>query len=89
MKHMYNVLMDETYIRDAQMIDTTNLTDDELFNLDFSAPETEDLCHDIEPRHLVATIAAESEDEAIDEAAKACRYDRRVLYAEEIVMPES
>ncbi len=80
----YNVCMDPAYVRDAQMIDTSGLTDDELENLDFSSEETEDLCHDIEPYSFIGTFIAGTEEEAVRIAAKEKRYDPRVLFAEEV-----
>ena len=87
MKELFNVFMDPYYIRDAQMIDTSGLTDDELQNLDFSSEETENLCHDIEPYAYIGTFLAESEDEAVQIAGKEKRYDPRVLFAEHVKRP--
>lgn len=84
MNNVYNVIVDESYIRDAQIIDTIGLSDEEFIALDFSSPMLDNLCHDIEPRHLIATVFANSEEEAVASVADKYRYDRRVLYAEKI-----
>ena len=88
MKELFNVFMDPYYIRDAQMIDTNGLTDEELENLDFSSEETEDLCHDIEPYAYIGTFLAGSEDEAVQIAGREKRYDPRVLFAEHVQKPK-
>ena len=69
------------------MTHTCSLSNEEFSDLDLFSPEAKKLCHDIEPRHLVATVAANSVDEAITKVAKEHRYDKRVLYAEEAVTP--
>lgn len=85
MKQPFAVVMDESYIRDAQMVDTSGLSEDEFDELDLYSPKADDLAHDIEPRHLVGIFCADTADDAIKTAAKEKRYDSRVLYAEPVL----
>lgn len=89
MKKLYAVLIDEAYIRDAQLIDTSELSDNEFANLDLGSVDVENLCRDIEPRHLVDIVKADNSDEAVQNAAKTHRCDARVLYAELIPRDEN
>ena len=77
----YVVCMNENYVRDAQMLDTSELTDKEFQNFDYYSCENEHLWHDMEPNPFIAIIEAESEDEACKIAAEQKRYDKRCLYA--------
>lgn len=79
--HTYIVCMDSAWIRDSQMFDIADLTDDELAEIDIYGTNTEDRWHDMEPTPFIAVIKAESEEEACKKAATQMRYDPRCLFA--------
>ncbi len=83
-KQKYVVCMDESYVRDAQVLDTSDLSDKEFNNIDFMSCDIDELWHDMEPNPFIAIIEAESEDEACKIAAEQKRYDKRCLYAVKI-----
>lgn len=76
------VCMDSSYIRDAQMMNTEGLSDDDLEEGSvFCNAEYEDLWHDIEPNPYIDFIWAENEKQACEIAGKNKRYDPRILFA--------
>ena len=77
----YVVCMNEEYVRDSEMLDTSGLSDDEFNDIDFTSCEIDDLWHDMEPNPFIAIVEAASEEEACQKAAELKRYDRRCLYA--------
>lgn len=78
------VCMSSSYVRDAQMFDSTNLSQKEFDQIELFGEENEDRWHDMEPTPFIAVIEAESEDEACSIAAEQYRYDKRCLFAEKI-----
>lgn len=80
-KQKYAVCMNASYVRDAQMLDTSELSDEQFSNIDFMSSDVDELWHDMEPNPFIAIIEAESEEEACEKVAKQNRYDSRCLYA--------
>ncbi len=81
-KSKYVVCMDDYYVRDAQLLDTSGLSDTEFETI--TSQETDELWKDMEPVPFIAIIEAASEDEACQKAAEQKRYDKRCLFAIEI-----
>ncbi len=77
----YVVCMDPQYVRDAQMLNTQEMTDEEFENIDWQSSELDDNWHDMEPTPFIAVVCALSEEEALLLAAKKYRYDKRCLFA--------
>lgn len=77
----YVVCMNEEYVRDAQFLDTKNLSNEEFENFDYQNCENERLWVDMEPNPFIAIVEAVSEEEARKKAAEQKRYDYRCLYA--------
>lgn len=77
----YVVCMNEEYVRDAQFLDTKNLSEEEFENFDYQSCENERLWLDMEPNPFIAIVEAVSEEEACQKAAELKRYDSRCLYA--------
>lgn len=77
----YVVCMNEEYVRDAQLLDTKNLTEEEFKNFDYQSCENERLWVDMEPNPFIAIVEASSGEEACQKAAELKHYDRRCLYA--------
>lgn len=71
--------MDDYYVRDAQLLDTSGLSDTEFETI--TSQETDELWKDMEPVPFIAIIEAASEDEACQKAAEQKRYDKRCLFA--------
>lgn len=80
-KSKYVVCMNEDYVRDAQLLDTKNLTQEEFDDFDYTDCENEDLWVDMEPNPFIAIVEADSEKDACKIAAEQKRYDSRCLYA--------
>ncbi len=80
-KQKFVVCMDETYVRDSQMLDTSGLSNEEFQKFDFTSCENEHRWHDMEPNPFIAIVEAASEDEACQKAAEQKRYDKRCLFA--------
>ena len=80
-KYKYVVCMNEEYIRDAQYLDTKNLSQDEFDEFDYYNSNNEDLWRDMEPNPFIAIVEADSEEDACQKAAEQERYDSRCLYA--------
>ena len=80
----YVICMDANYVRDAQMIDTKEMTQEEFENIDWLSCEIEHDWHDMAPTPFIGIIEAQNEDEAIEKAAEQYRYDSRCLYGIEI-----
>ena len=81
-QYQYVVCLDSSYIRDAQMVDTTELTDAEFESGgSFGSEEHEELWHDMEPNAFIDICNAPSEEEACKTVGKKWRYDHRCLYA--------
>lgn len=81
-ENKYVVCMDEYYVRDAQMLDTADLSDAEFEKI--IEQDTDEVWKDMEPVPFIAIIEAESEDAACQKAAEQKRYDKRCLYATKI-----
>ncbi len=84
---VYVVCMDPYYVRDAQMLDTKRLTDEELEQADPFSTELENHWFDAEVTHFVGAFHAQSEQEACELAAKQHRYDIRSLFATKVEFP--
>lgn len=80
----YVVCMDTVYVRDAQFLDTKDLSQDEFDEFDYYSSENEDLWKDMEPSPFVAIVEADSDESACKIAAKQMRYDARCLFATKI-----
>ena len=81
---VFVVCLDESYVRDAQMLDTDGLSDEEFENLNYTSSATEEadeLWHDMEPRPFIDIVYAFDEAEACEIAGEKNRYDPRCLYA--------
>lgn len=77
----YVVCMNEEYVRDAQYLDTKNLSQEEFDTFDYYDCESEELWRDMNPNPFIAIVEAMSEDEACQKAAEQKRYDKRCLFA--------
>ncbi len=80
----YIVCMDSYRIRDAQMFDTKDFSDDELLHIDPFSAEMDAHWFDAEVTPFIGVFDAQSEQEACEIAAKHYRYDVRILYALEV-----
>lgn len=78
----YVVCMDSYWVRDAQMIDVSDVED--INNINTFANDLDDRWRDMEPTPFIAVIEAASEDDACRIAAEQYRYDHRCLYAQKI-----
>lgn len=84
-KSKYVVCMDEVYVRNAELLDTTNLSDEVVNNLScFYNDEHEHLWLQMEPNPFIAVVEADSEESACLIAAEKYRYDSRCLYATKV-----
>ena len=83
-KSKYVVCMNEGYVRDAQYLDTRNLTQEQFDELDYCDSDNDNLWRDMEPNPFIAIVEANSEEEACRKAAEQKRYDSRCLYATKI-----
>ena len=77
----YVVCMDASYVRDAQMFDSRELTDDVFDCLDMSDEENDQYWCNMEPNPFNAIVEANDEAEACEIAGKQKKYDPRTLYA--------
>ena len=78
----YVVCMDSYWVRDAQMIDVSDVED--INNINTFANDLDDRWRDIEPTPFIAVIEAASGDDACKIAAEQYRYDHRCLFAQKI-----
>lgn len=83
----YVVAMDERFVRNAEMLQTGGLSDDQFDNIDWGDIVDDPNWGEMEPNPLISVIQAYSQDDAIVKAGAEKRYDNRVLYAEAIPMP--
>ncbi len=84
-EQMYIVCMDSSYVRDAQMVDTSKLSNKEFKDgFFFCTAEYDDLWHDMEPTPFIGVVGAKNEKQACRIAADKYRYDVRCLYAVQI-----
>lgn len=84
MKSKYNVCLKEPYINSTQMCETRSLSDEEFADFEPAADYAEPLWTYIQPKHLVATVDADSAQQAILAAAEREDFDPRVLTAEPV-----
>ena len=77
----YVVCMNPEYVRDAQMLDTKEMTCKEFEELDWLSSELDDKWHDMEPIPFIGVVEAEDKELAIAIASRKYRYDDRCLYA--------
>lgn len=80
-KNKYVVCMNEEFVRDAQLLDTRNLSQEEFDEFDYYSSENDDLWCDMEPNPFIAIVEANSEEDACKKAGAEKRYDSRCLYA--------
>lgn len=78
---LYVVCIDSHWIRDAQMLDTRDMTDDRMNDFDPFSNENNDRWYDIKPTAYIGMIVAESQTDACRMIANKYRYDHRTLYA--------
>ena len=76
----YIVCMNSEYVRDAQMLNTTEMKSEEFENIDWQSSELDEFWHDMEPTPFIGVVEAESEENALAIAASKYRYDERCLY---------
>lgn len=84
MKSKYNVCLKEPYINSTQMCETRSLSDEEFADFEPAADYAEPLWAYIQPKHLVATVEADSAQQAVLIAAEHKDFDPRVLTAEPV-----
>lgn len=77
----YVVCMDTVYVRDAQFLDTQDLSQAAFDEFDYYDSENDDRWKDMVPYPFVAIVEADSEDSACTIAAKRAQFDRRCLFA--------
>ena len=77
----YVVCIDSSFVRDAQFLDTVDLSQESFEEHDHYDVESEDLWKDMDPYPFVAIIEADSKDSACKIVAKQKHYDRRCLFA--------
>ena len=80
-KNKYVVCMNEEFVRDAQLLDTRNLSQEEFDEFDYYSSENDDLWRDMEPNPFIAIVEANSEEDACKKAGTEKCYDSRCLYA--------
>ena len=78
------VCMNSHYLRDSQMFDPSDLSDEEFENVDVHDEMMDGHWHDIEPSAFIGIFEAINEDMACQIAGKKRRYDSRTLFAIEI-----
>lgn len=76
----YVVCMNPEYVRDAQMLDTKEMSGKEFEEIDWQSSELDEFWHDMEPIPFIGVVEAENKEIAIALAAKKYRYDDRCLY---------
>ena len=81
----YFVLLRSRFVRDAQYIDTSNLSDEELEEFDSTDYRYDELWRDLEPTVFVSVVVAQSEKEACKNAAEKYYYNARSLYAVKMI----
>ncbi len=74
---LFIVCMDSSYVRDAQMLDTRDLSDEEFAE----STDSEELWHDMEPTPYIDCVLAENKHSACETVGKNKRYDPRCLFA--------
>jgi len=85
-KHLYAVCVNPHFVRDAQLFNTQNMSDEEVQQADTSDRSYEPDWNDFgEPAPFVAVVAAENAEEACKKAAEDYNHDHRVLFAEEML----
>lgn len=77
----YVVCMNEEYVRDAQYLDTRDLSQDEFEEFDYYDSESEYFWRDMEPNPFIAVVEADSEECACKKTAEQHHYDNRCLFA--------
>ena len=78
----YVVCLDAVWMRNTELLETRNLSDDEFNNVFDSFDWDDDTCwHEMEPNAFIAVVDADSEESACRIAAEQYRYDSRCLYA--------
>lgn len=78
----YVVCLDSVWMRNTELLETRNLSDDEFKNIFDSFDWDDDTCwHEMEPNAFIAVVDADSEESACRIAAEQYRYDSRCLYA--------
>lgn len=83
-KNRYVVCMNESYVRDAQRVNSDELSHEEFDEIDFYDLENDDMWMDMEPVPFIDIVEADSEEEACKIAGEVSRYDYRLLFAIQI-----
>ena len=75
------VCMDSHYVRDTQMVETSDMSDDEFENVDVHSEMMEGHWHDMDPNPFIDVVKADNQDEACKIAGEEHGYDPRTLFA--------
>lgn len=78
---IFVVCMNDEYVRDAEILDTSELSDKEFNNIDFTSSDLDVYWKDMFPIPFIAIVEAVSKEDACQKAAELKHYDRRCLYA--------
>ena len=78
---IFVVCMNDEYVRDAEMLDTSELSDKEFNNIDFMSSDLDVYWKDMFPIPFIAIVEAVSKEAACKKAAEQKHYDSRCLYA--------
>ena len=84
MEKLYNVCVDPTYVRNAEILNTDMLTDDEIVDFEWLSADADHLWVEFEAKMYAGTVAAEGETEACKLVGKLRDCDPRILYAFEV-----
>ena len=74
------VCMDSHYVRDCQMVETSDMSDDEFENVDVHSEMMEGHWHDMDPNPFIDIVKADDQDEACKIAGEEHGYDSRTLF---------
>lgn len=77
----YVVCVDSKWIRNAEILDTDGLSDDDLVDIYLYDEEYERRWHTMEPMPFIEVVKAETEEKACEIAAGSTGHDPRCLYA--------
>ena len=80
-KNKFTVCMDSSWVRDAQYMYTSDLSEEKFEGIEINDECNEHRWRDMEPIPYIGTIEADSEEDACRKIAKQKRYDCRCLFA--------